>query len=84
MIIKNFLPYSELSFNASPVTIVIPTTEREAVQVCVIGSLNGIEGIVYDLHQRNFAEVNDWSKPQPTGKSGEYIRLLRRHVLRRQ
>jgi len=84
VLIQNFLEPTESEYTSDTQALGLLPGEREAVQVCVIGSLNGIEGIVYDLHQRNFAEVNDWSKPQPTGKSGEYIRLLRRHVLRRQ
>ncbi|MBM0740243.1 hypothetical protein JOY44_01045 [Phormidium sp. CLA17] len=57
--------------------------EREAVQICVIGSLDSIMGIIYDLHRRGFTEVTEWSKSQPTVKPREYIHLLHRYILHR-
>lgn len=83
MLIQNFLTPAEMSDAALPVTMT-PVEKREAVQICVIGSVEGITGIIYDLHHRGFAEVNEWSKAQPTGNPGEYIRLLRRYILRRE
>lgn len=84
MLIKDFLMTSTSSNTPSPLPITPNSSaEREAVQICIIGSLEGITGIIYDLHRRGFAEVDEWSKPQPTGRSGEYIRLIRRYILAR-
>lgn len=54
---------------------------REIVRLHVVGSLAGIEAITHSLHRKHFAEVNEWSKPQPTGNPGEYISVLFRNVL---
>lgn len=86
MLIQSFLATSEGLNKATCIGAASNSCQerREAVQICVIGSLDGTAGIIYDLHRRDFAEVNEWSKPQPTGKPGEYIRLLRRYILHRQ
>lgn len=54
---------------------------REPVKLYIVGSLQGIASITHALHRRGFAEVNDWSHPQPLGKSGEYVTVLIRQVL---
>ncbi len=53
---------------------------REIVQICIIGSLKGISTIIHSLHQRGFSEVNDWCKPQPTGKPNQYVNILLRSI----
>jgi hypothetical protein len=52
----------------------------EVIQVSVVGSLSGIQITIQSLHIRGFAEVNDWCRPQPTGKPGEYISVLLKHI----
>ena len=61
----------------------LPSNEpvREIVKLHITGSLRGIASITHALHHLRFAEVNDWGKPQPTGKPGEYVTVLTRHVL---
>jgi hypothetical protein len=57
--------------------------DREIIQVCIVGSLQGIYTTILSLHQRGFAEVNDWCRPQPTGKPGEYISVLLKQIANR-
>lgn len=83
MLIQNFLINVQAASQVPASDALPSSSEREVVQICVIGSLDGITGIIYDLHRRSFAEVNEWSKPQSTGSPGEYIRLLRRYILHR-
>ena len=54
---------------------------RELVKLYLVGSLAGIDAITHSLHQKRFAEVKEWSSPQPTGDPGEYISVLFRYVL---
>lgn len=55
--------------------------EKESVKLYIVGSLRGIASITHSLHNRGFAEVNDWSKPQATGTPEEYVTVLVRQVM---
>ncbi|PZV00087.1 MAG: hypothetical protein DCF32_18165 [Leptolyngbya sp.] len=76
-----FIP-SALVNPALQVTIK-PATEpgREVIRILVIGSAHGVERIVHELYRLGFAEVCAWSKPQPTGRTHEIMRVLTRYVL---
>jgi hypothetical protein len=39
---------------------------QESVKLMLIGSSSVITSMIYTLHLHRLAEVNDWSKPQPT------------------
>jgi hypothetical protein len=54
---------------------------REKVRILVIGSGYAVERVVFELYRVGFAEVGEWSKPQPTGKINEVMRVLTRYVL---
>ena len=54
--------------------------DKEPVKLYIVSSLRGIASTTHNLHRRGFAEVNDWSKPQPTGLPGEYVTVLVRQV----
>lgn len=56
-------------------------TGREKVRILVIGSSYAIERVVFELYRVGFAEVQEWSKPQPTGKVNEVMRVLTRYVI---
>ena len=57
-----------------------PTAEsREPVQLMVIGSAQGIETIIQNLHLRGFAHINEWSLAMPHS-SGKLMRVLTRWV----
>ncbi len=60
---KDFLPDSEENppIPASRPSPTPPDPEREAVQILVIGSKEGVTNIVQSLHSLRFAEVREWS-----------------------
>jgi hypothetical protein len=76
-----FLP-SALSNPALQVTIE-PAAEpgREVIRILVIGTAHGCDRIIHELYRLGFAEVREWSKPQPTGRINEVMRVLTRYVL---
>ena len=53
---------------------------QEIVRLHLIGSQRGIAIIQNQLHICGFTEVNTWSRPQPTGRPGEYISVLIRRL----
>ncbi len=76
-----FLP-SALSSLSLQVTLE-PDAEsgREIIRILVIGTVHGADRIVHELFRLGFAEVREWSKPQPTGRTHEVMRVLTRYVL---
>ncbi len=55
---------------------------REPVKLMLMGSHRGIAHIIHLLHQRNFAEAGDWSKPMPMkdGTPGEMMSITVKHL----
>ncbi|MBE9156040.1 hypothetical protein IQ265_04215 [Nodosilinea sp. LEGE 06152] len=76
-----FIP-SALSSPALQVTIE-PAAEpgREVIRILVVGSAHGVERLIHELYRLGFAEVREWSKPEPTGRINEIMRVLTRYVL---
>jgi hypothetical protein len=60
-----------------------PTAQpgREKVLLTLTGSAFAIERVIHELYQVGFAEVREWSKPVPTGKVNEVMRVLTRYVI---
>lgn len=77
-----FIP-STLADSTLQVTIE-PAAEpgREVIRILVVGPAHGVDRIIHELYRLGFAEVREWSKPQPTGRTHEIMRILTRYVLR--
>ena len=58
-----------------------PEPGREPVILTVRGSVFSTERVIHELYRVGFAEVREWSKPIPTGKVNEVMRLLTRYVI---
>jgi hypothetical protein len=72
---------SSLSISVTLDTSPVEGPRHELIKIYLVGSLAGIKAVKHSLHRKNFAEVNEWSKPQPTSNPGEYISVLFRHIL---
>ncbi len=69
-----FLPAAAMPQPTEPTA-----ASREPVQFMVIGSAQGIETIIQNLHLRGFAHINEWSLAMPHS-SGKLIQVLTRWV----
>ncbi len=56
-------------------------SERESVQVILVGSPKGLTKIIHTLYRLGFAEVTKRSPPTPTANSGEVMSIMTRLVL---
>ena len=54
--------------------------QREAVRHMLFGSLAAVQLNIKSLHKIGYAEPNDWSKPIPTGRSGEVMAILVKYL----
>ncbi|GET44470.1 hypothetical protein [Microseira wollei] len=57
--------------------------DREVVQMFIVSSLEGVTETIHTLYATEFAEVSEWSPPQPTGKPGKVVTILTRYRKRR-
>jgi len=74
------------AFLSSPCAVAevqpIPTRlpERESVQIQVIGSAKAIQLTIHLLHILRFAEAGAWTPLLPTGKRGQFMRVLVKQI----
>ncbi|MBE9069743.1 hypothetical protein IQ260_24165 [Leptolyngbya cf. ectocarpi LEGE 11479] len=67
---------STLSVGTDP----LPEHQYETVRHLVFGSLTGVRLTIQDLHNKRYAEPNDWSKPISTGRPNEVMVILTKRV----
>jgi hypothetical protein len=53
----------------------LPQRGQAKVRVILLGTPEDVSSVIYDLYQRDFADVGDWSPPQPIPNSNEIIRV---------
>lgn len=56
---------------------------RESVQIFIVSSPDGVEETIHTLFAKDFAQVDEWSPPQPTKKPGKVVSILTRYRKRR-
>ena len=61
-------------------TAPLPEHQYETVRHMVFGSLTAVRLTLQDLHSRQYAEPNDWSKPISTGRPNEVMAILTKRV----
>ncbi|NEP55322.1 MAG: hypothetical protein F6K65_43695 [Moorea sp. SIO3C2] len=62
--------------NVPPANKSLPDYPQESVRHILLGSLVAVGNSIKLLHKLNYAEVNDWSKPLPTGRPNEVMAIL--------
>ena len=54
--------------------------DRETIRHLLFGNLSAVQSTIRRLHQLNYAEPNDWSKPISTGRSNEVMAILTQRI----
>ena len=75
-----FIEKTEGAGISAPGTDLLSDYQHETVRHMVFGSLSAVRLTIQDLHQRRYAEPNDWSKPISTGRPNEVMVILTRRV----
>lgn len=57
------------------------TAHQEKVRHLLLGSEAALQQVIQTLHVLGYAEVNHWTRPLPTGRPGEVMRILTRHLM---
>lgn len=58
----------------------LPDQQFEIVRHMLFGTLTGVQLTIKDLHNKHYAEPNDWSKPISTGRPHEVMAILTKKV----
>ena len=58
----------------------LPEHAFEDVRHLLLGSLTAVQRTILDLHTKQYAEPNDWSRPLATGRPNEVMAILTRRV----
>ena len=61
-----------------PVSVRPLAPDQEQLRVLLISSPGWVRETIHDLHQRGFANANDWSSLQPGANPGEVVSILTR------
>ena len=64
----------------SPASKILPEHQFENVRHMLFGSLTGVQLTIRELHSKQYAEPNDWSKPISTGRPNEVMAILTKKV----
>jgi hypothetical protein len=73
---RNWLLFFELLTAALSLN---SSSERERLQILVIGSRDGVVETIHTLHARGFAEVGAWSPLLPAPHLSEVMSILTRY-----
>ncbi|MBD2455336.1 hypothetical protein H6G80_14755 [Nostoc sp. FACHB-87] len=79
--LEQFLPSENLEQPSSQQPTQQPLPQREPIKHVLIGSVQAVTRTIQHLHIIGYANVNDWSVPQPTPNSDEVMSILIRQIL---
>ncbi|MEM9267200.1 MAG: hypothetical protein AAGA46_16915 [Cyanobacteria bacterium P01_F01_bin.13] len=63
-----------------PAPEMLPEHQFEVVRHMLFGSLLSVQLTIKELHNKHYAEPNDWSKPISTGRPNEVMAILTKKV----
>ena len=72
---------TEAGGTATPTVSTGKTAHQEKVRHLLLGSEAALQQVIHTLHVLGYAEVNHWTKPLPTARPGEVMRILTRHLM---
>lgn len=58
----------------------LPDYQFENIRHLIFGSLTSVQLTIQELHSKQYAEPNDWSKPISTGRPNEVMVILTKKV----
>ncbi len=79
---EDFIPDSDQTPDAeTPLAANTPSEpNRVPLKILVISSPKVVNNTIHTFYRLGYAEVSEWSKPQPTQNSGEVMSVLSRRV----
>jgi len=72
---------TEAGGTSTPIVSAAKTGHQEKVRHLLLGSEAALQQVIQTLHVLGYAEVNHWTRPLPTGRPGEVMRILTKHLV---
>ncbi|KAM3115528.1 hypothetical protein [Phormidesmis sp. 146-33] len=54
--------------------------DRETVRIIIVGSRRGITNVIHALYAHEFAQIHEWSNPEPEINSGKLMSVMTRYL----
>lgn len=79
---EDFVPDSSQTSDPGTPFPAIPPSDphRDPLKILIISSPKGVTSTIHALYRLGYAQVSEWSKPQPTQTPGEVMSILRRRI----
>lgn len=77
---EDFLPDSSFAPETPQPTTSPPEPKRDPLKVLIISSPKGVNNTIHTFYRLGYAQVSEWSKPQPTQNPGEVMSVLSRRI----
>jgi hypothetical protein len=80
---EDFIPDSDQTSEPETPPPAIPPSDpnRHPLKVLIVSSPQGVTNTIHTFYRLGYAEVSEWSKPQPTQNPGEVMSVLSRRLL---
>jgi hypothetical protein len=80
---EEFIPDSDQTTDPeTPLSANTPSEpNRVTLKILVISTPKVVNSTIHTFYRLGYAEVSEWSKPQPTQNPGEVVSILSRRVL---
>jgi hypothetical protein len=80
---EDFIPDSDQTSEPETPLPAIPPSDpnRHPLKVLIVSSPKGVTNTIHTFYRLGYAEVSEWSKPQPTQNPGEVMSVLSRRLL---
>ncbi len=80
---EDFIPDSDQTSEPETPPPAIPPSDpnRHPLKVLIVSSPQGVTNTIHTFYRLGYAEVSEWSKPQPTQNPGEVMSILSRRIL---
>lgn len=79
---EDFIPDSSQTPDPETPVSTIPPSDpnRHSLKILIISSPQGVNNTIHTFYRLGYAEVSEWSKPQPTKNPGEVMSILSRRI----
>jgi hypothetical protein len=80
---EDFIPGLDQTSDPEAPPPATPPSEpnRDPLKILIISSPKGVINTIHTFYRLGYAEVSEWSKPQPTQNPGEVMSVLSRRLL---
>ena len=79
---EDFIPDSDQTTNSETPFPANTSSEpnRVPLKILVISSPKGVTSTIHNFYRLGYAQISEWSKPQPTQTPGEVMSVLSRRI----